>query len=394
MSRPILPVLPGATIGVFGGGQLGAMFAQAARRLGYQVAVWDPDPHAPALGLADRLFTAPFTDHTSLTEFAGCVSAVTYEWENIPVSVAAELERTVSLRPSSRILGLLQNRLEQKNFLAAQGFPVAPYRTIAHPSELAARVAEVGFPAVCKIATAGYDGKGQWRLHGPADVPLVKEAFFRNSTKDSQWIVEQYLPFEKEVSVLVIRGADGDVRIYPAVENRHEEGILRVTHAPADIDHRIAEQVMVLAESVVRALGGIGVFCVEMFLLPDGRLFINEVAPRPHNSGHYTLDVCTVSQFEQQVRALCGLPLGEVRLLCPAVMVNLIGEDFTRVTSNEGLISLLRRPGAKLHVYGKHTVRPGRKMGHVTFLAEKREEAWEAAVVFKKGLDSQRQQTH
>ncbi len=379
-------IAPGTTLGVLGGGQLGAMFAHAARRLGYRVAVWDPDPDAPALKVADRSFTSPFTDAASLLEFAHCVGAVTYEWENIPVTVASTLEQAVPMRPASRILGLLQNRLEQKTFLMDHGFPVAPFQTVVHPDELKAAAEAVGFPSVCKIATAGYDGKGQWRLAEPKDVPSLRDTLSRN--QKSRWIVEQVLLFEKEVSVLVIRGVDGDRRVYPAVENLHEDAILRVTRAPADIEPRTAESGMNLATSVVDALEGIGVFCVEMFLMQDGRLFINEVAPRPHNSGHYTLDACTVSQFEQQVRALCGLPLGEARLLGPAVMVNLLGDDLTRATTDDGLISLLRTPGAKLHVYGKRSIHPGRKMGHVTFLSEKAEEAWSSALSLRRMLES------
>ncbi|HJU03792.1 MAG TPA: 5-(carboxyamino)imidazole ribonucleotide synthase, partial [Nitrospiraceae bacterium] len=323
---------PGATLGVLGGGQLGAMFAQAARRLGYRVAVWDSDSDAPALKIADRTFTSLFTDERSLSEFARCVGAVTYEWENIPVQAASAIERAIPMRPSSRILGLLQNRLEQKTFLADRGFPVAPFRTVSDPDELLATAQAVGFPSICKIATAGYDGKGQWRLTDPRGVPAVREVLHQSRQAHSRWIVEQFLPFEKELSVLVVWGTDGDCRLYPVVENLHEQAILRATRVPASIDPERTEQALHLAASVVRALEGVGVFCVEMFLMPDGGLLINEIAPRPHNSGHYTLDACSVSQFEQQVRAVCGLPLGEVRLLTPAAMVNLLGDDLTCAT--------------------------------------------------------------
>ena len=366
-------------IGVLGGGQLGAMFAQAARRLGYRMAVWDPDPDAPALKTADLSFTSPFTDSTSRTEFAHAISAATYEWENIPVAAASALEQIIPMRPAGRILGLLQNRLEQKTFLKSRGLPVAPFQMVLHPDELWPAAERIGFPCICKIATEGYDGKGQWRLQEPKDVANLHGTLRQNTRDNSRWILEQFLPFEKEVSVVVTRGEDGDRRLYPVAENLHEESILRVTRAPADIDPAIAERARDLAATAVNALEGIGVFCVELFLMRDSRLFINEVAPRPHNSGHYTLDACTISQFEQQVRAVCGLPLGEARLLCPAVMVNLIGDDFTSAMTDEGLLHLLSAPGAKLHIYGKRTVRPGRKMGHVTFLAEKAEQAWEAA---------------
>jgi 5-(carboxyamino)imidazole ribonucleotide synthase len=201
--------------------------------------------------------------------------------------------------------------------------------------------------------------------------------------------VEQFLSFEQELSVLVARGADGDRRLYPVVQNLHERGILKVTRAPAQVDPGVAERAAGLAGAVVEALDGVGVFCVELFLMPDGRLFVNEVAPRPHNSGHYTLDACTISQFEQQVRAVCGLPLGEVRLLSPAVMVNLIGDDFRRVMAGDGLSLVLGTTGSKLHLYGKRSVRPGRKMGHVTFLSEKPDDAWSAALALRRALNSQ-----
>jgi 5-(carboxyamino)imidazole ribonucleotide synthase len=250
----------------------------------------------------------------------------------------------------------------------------------------------IGFPALCKTATLGYDGRGQWRLSGRDDVRRLQDEL-RGQTQaptlrqaQGKWIVEQFLPFEKELSVLVVRGADGDRRFYPVVENVHDAGILRTTRVPAAIDPEIARQAAALAGSVIEALDGIGVFCVELFLMKDGRLFVNEVAPRPHNSGHYTLDACPVSQFEQQVRAVCGLPLGEATLASPAMMVNLIGEDFTKATTDAEIQKFLRQAGAKLHVYGKKSIRPGRKMGHVTFLAASAGAAWESAKTLKQML--------
>jgi 5-(carboxyamino)imidazole ribonucleotide synthase len=370
-------------LGVLGGGQLGAMFASAARRLGYRVAVWDSDPDAPALRPADLPVSAPFTDERALARFAGSISAATYEWENVPSALPAALERQVPVRPSARILRLVQHRVAQKTFLASHGVPVAPFRAIPSVRELAVPP-EIGYPALCKTATSGYDGKGQWRLAGPPEL-----AVFRSRAEVAApggWILEQFLPFEKELSVLVVRGADGDSRAYPVAENVHEAGILKTSRVPAEIEPRVADQAMSLARAVVEALEGVGLFCVELFLMPDGRLYVNEVAPRPHNSGHYTLDACTVSQFEQQARAVCGLPLGEARLLCPAVMVNLIGDDLTLALSEAALRGLLQTAGAKLRVYGKKTIRPGRKMGHVTFLAEKGDAAWEAAATFQRAL--------
>ncbi len=373
----------GSTIGVLGGGQLGAMFTTAAKRLGYRVAVWDPDPDAPALKLADLPLAAPFTDQASLDKFSTSITAATYEWENIPAATVQALEQLVPVRPAPRILQIIQDRLAQKTFLASQKIPVAPFQAVLSPDQLTVPDA-VGFPALCKTATLGYDGKGQWRLSGPEDVRRVQGELRAQS--QHRWIVEQFLPFEKELSVLVVRGADGDRRVYPVVENIHEAGILRTTRVPAGIHSELAGKAAALAGSVIDALDGIGVFCVELFLMKDGRLFVNEVAPRPHNSGHYTLDACTVSQFEQQVRAVCGLPLGEIKLISPAVMVNLISEDVTKATADAEIQTFLRQSGAKLHVYGKKSVRPGRKMGHVTFLAATTDAAWKSANTLKQML--------
>ena len=385
------PILPGTMLGILGGGQLGAMFTGAARRLGYRVAVWHPDGDAPAHKTADRSFTAPFTDRDALEQFRNAVSAVTYEWENIPVAVATALERSVPVRPGSAILRVLQNRLDHKSFLAEQGFPVAPFRAVSNPKELTKAAEAIGFPCLCKTATAGYDGKGQWRLSSMSDAANLQERLSQSALPHSRWIVERFVSFTKELSVLVVRGLDGDQRLYPVADNIHEEGILRTTSIPAEIDGAIVEQAQKTAASAIHALQGVGVFCVELFLMADGTLMINEIAPRPHNSAHYTLDACTVSQFEQQVRALCGLPLGEVRMLSPAMMINLIGEDLTHALSEDALIALLGVPGTKLHVYGKTSIRPGRKMGHVTFLAEKRGEAQKAALNLQRSLRSSMQ---
>lgn len=370
-------------LGVLGGGQLGAMFTAAAHRLGYRVAVWDPDPDAPALKLADLPLAAPFTDQASLETFSSSIATATYEWENIPAAMVEALERKVPVRPAPRILKTIQNRIEQKTFLAKHRIPVAPFESATSPDRVTVPDA-VGFPALCKTATLGYDGKGQWRLSGPDDVRRLREEL--RAQAQHQWIIERYLPFVKELSVLVVRAANGDRRLYPVVENVHEAGILRTTRVPAAVDATTAGRASTLAGSVIDALDGIGVFCVELFLMKDGGLFVNEVAPRPHNSGHYTLDACPVSQFEQQVRAVCGLPLGEVALASPAVMVNLIGGDFTKATTDAEIRTFLSKAGAKLHDYGKKSVRPGRKLGHVTFLAAGADEAWASAATLKRLL--------
>jgi 5-(carboxyamino)imidazole ribonucleotide synthase len=313
------------------------------------------------------------------------VCAVTYEWENVPADLCEQLERDVPVRPSSRVLRVIQDRIEQKTFLRAHGLPVPGFHAISSPEELS-RQRALEYPLVCKTATAGYDGKGQWKIARAEDCAAVQEDLARSRRPGSRWILETWLPFEREVSILVVRGLDGAVQTYPLVENVHEEGILRQSTVPADVPATVADQAAMRARSAVEALNGVGVFCVELFLMPDGRLLINEVAPRPHNSGHYSLDACTVSQFEQQVRALCGLPLGEVRLLSPTVMLNLIGDEVLLATVSPAAQDLLREPGAVVHLYGKRMVRPKRKMGHISFLAATREAARSKASVFRSRL--------
>jgi len=369
---------PGATIGVLGGGQLGAMFAAAARRLGYRVAVWDPDADAPAHRLAECSITKPFADTAAAAEFARQVQAVTFEWENVPSDLCARLEQERPVRPSSSVLRIIQDRIEQKTFLQRQGLAVPRFSIITSPQQLG-RDEALGLPLICKTARSGYDGKGQWMVTGTAELTQARAAMQEGAQPGMRWIAEELLRFEREVSVLVVRGVDGAIRTYPLVDNVHEAGILRRTTVPADVSSGVADHATDLAARAVTALKGIGVFCVELFVMADGRVLINEVAPRPHNSGHYTLDACTVSQFEQQVRVLCGLPLGEVRLLSPAVMINLIGSEIDAVSGKGNLFEV---PGAAVHFYGKRTVRPRRKMGHVTFLADSTGEAAARADAF------------
>lgn len=380
------PLGPGATLGVLGGGQLGAMFTRAAQRLGYQVAVWDPDPDAPAHRFASRSFSSSFADLSVYREFSQTVSAVTFEWENVPAALCEQLSRTCPVRPSGAVLRVIQDRIEQKQFLQSHGLPVPSFSVVGDPAQLAEAVKAAGCTVICKTARAGYDGKGQWVIRQPDEIAAVELALREMEPKGARWIVESMVEFERELSVLVVRSSDGGHCAYPVVENRHVSGILRVTVAPAAVSSDVASQASALALSAVELLDGIGVFCVELFQLLGGTLLINEIAPRPHNSGHYTLEACTVSQFEQQVRTLCAMPLGEVRLLSSAAMVNLIGHDVETVMSSDGCRGLLAIPGASLHLYGKRTVRAGRKMGHVTFLAESANEARHRADQFMKSL--------
>lgn len=369
----------GAVLGVLGGGQLGSMFAEAAQRLGYEVAVWDPDPDAPAHRIVRHSFAQSFADRRAFEAFTDLVSVVTYEWENVPWTLCRDLEERRPLRPSSAVLKIIQDRIVQKDYLRARDFPVPRYAAVSSPEHLSEAVTTIGFPAVCKTATAGYDGKGQWRIRGQSDLPEVREAVRAACQQGTRWIVESLVPFERELSVLAVRGMDGTTVVYPIAENEHEEGILRTTAVPARISSALATRIGELARRSVEQLDGIGVFCLELFELPGEQILVNEIAPRPHNSGHYTLDACSVSQFEQQVRSICGLPLGEVRLTGAAVMVNLIGDEVTRLTQGD-CPTLLAVPGSVLHLYGKRNVRPRRKMGHVTFLAPQREVAMERAL--------------
>lgn len=369
---------PGSMLGVLGGGQLGAMFAAAALRMGYRVAVWDPDADAPAHRIATHSFTAPFTDLAVRDQFAGTADAVTLEWENVPAELCEWLERRCPVRPSGTVLRILQDRIEQKQYLSSRHLAVPAFTVVESASQLSSTVDHLQLPVVCKTAKSGYDGKGQWLLRETSDVRKV-EQILKTAKSGHRWILEQFVEYVRELSVLVVRSESGADCVYPVVENRHELGILRETRVPASIPLDVAEKATELSKQAVAALQGVGVFCVELFQVNDGALLINEIAPRPHNSGHYTLDVCTVSQFEQQVRVTCGLPLGETRLLSPAIMVNLIGEEVRSVTSEEGAYALYSTAGAVLHLYGKRIIRPGRKMGHVTFIAPQAPTAAESA---------------
>lgn len=369
---------PGSTLGVLGGGQLGAMFAGTAYRMGYRVAVWDPDADAPAHRIATHSFTAPFTDLGVRDQFTSIVDAVTLEWENVPAELCEWLEGYCPMRPSGAVLRILQDRIEQKQYLSSRHLSVPAFAVVESTSQLISAIDSLGLPAVCKTAKSGYDGKGQWLLRDTSDMREV-EQILETTKPGHRWILEQFVEYVRELSVLIVRSERGAYGVYPVVENRHELGILRETHVPASISLDVAEKATTLSKQAIAALRGVGVFCVELFQVKDGSLLINEIAPRPHNSGHYTLDVCTVSQFEQQVRVTCGLPLGETRLLSAATMVNLIGEDVRSVTSSEAAYALHSTAGAVLHLYGKRTIRPGRKMGHVTFTAPRAVTAAELA---------------
>lgn len=347
---------PGATLGILGGGQLGRMTALAAARLGYSCHVLAPEPDSPAFAVA-RATCASYTDEAALEAFAATVSVVTLEFENVPVETAEFLSRRVLVRPNAAVLAVAQDRLAEKQFLAARGFPLAPYREVHSPEEAERAQRELGGRGVLKTARWGYDGRGQRIVGSPEE---AREACLSLGTGPK--VLEAFVVFEREISVVTARRADGARASFPAVENRHEHHILRTTLAPAPIPPPLAAEAVALAEAVAEALGVVGLLAVEMFVASDGRLLINELAPRPHNSGHWTLDACPVSQFEQLVRAVCDLPLGDPTPFAAAVMDNLLGEEV------QAWPRLLAEPGARVHLYGKREIRPGRKMGHVTRL--------------------------
>jgi 5-(carboxyamino)imidazole ribonucleotide synthase len=355
-------ILPGATIGVLGGGQLGRMFAIAARRMGYRVHTLSPGDDTPTGQVADLEVNAAYDDLDAVRAFAGRVDVVTFEFENVPAATAAAAAERVPVRPAGEVLHVAQNRLREKTFLATAGFPVAPFAAVRSAAELAAALARIGCPAVLKTAGWGYDGKGQARIAAPADAAA---AWAELATGEA--VLEAFVDFEREISVVAARGLDGSLADYGVVANHHQRHILDTSVAPAGVPETVARQASEMARGVLERLSVVGVLCVELFLCRDGRLLINELAPRPHNSGHLTFDACVTSQFEQQLRAVCGLPLGSTELLRPAAMANLLGELWEE--GEPDWEAACRLPEVKLHLYGKSTPRRGRKMGHLTALA-------------------------
>jgi 5-(carboxyamino)imidazole ribonucleotide synthase len=347
-------VPPGQVIGILGGGQLGLMTALAAAPLGYRCHIFTPESDSPASQVTGSVTVAAYDDEVALARFAESVDVITYEFENIPLKTAAFLAARKPLRPAETVLAVSQHRGSEKAFAVANNIPVAPYRLVTNRAELDVAAAEVGFPAVLKTCRFGYDGKGQAMLQTAND---LDEAWAALATNDA--ILEGLVAFEKEISVIVARGLDGDIRPYPVVENQHVDHILDTTTVPAAVSNVIAETARLIAITLAEALDLVGLLAVEMFVLPNGEVLMNEIAPRPHNSGHWTQDGAVTCQFEQLVRAVTGQPLGLPDLLRPMVMQNLIGEAI------EQWPAILAEPGAKLHLYSKTESRPGRKMGHV-----------------------------
>lgn len=359
---------PGATVGVLGSGQLGRMFAIAARRMGYRVHTLSPDDDTPTGQIADREVQAAYDDLDAVRDFARAVDVVTFEFENVSAAAAEAAAEHAPVRPGGQVLHTTQNRLREKGFLRQAGFPAAPFAAVRSAEELERAVAGIGTPAVLKTAGWGYDGKGQAKIAAPGDAAAAWA-----SLATDEAILEAFVDFEREVSVVGARGLDGAFAHFGVFANDHRNHILDVTVAPAPVPARVEREAVEIARGILEALEVVGVLCVEMFLTRDGRLLVNELAPRPHNSGHLTFDACVTSQFEQQLRAICGLPLGSTELLRPAAMANLLGDLWTDGTPDWA--AACRFPEVKLHLYGKAQARPGRKMGHLTALAADAEEA-------------------
>ncbi|MSU36138.1 MAG: 5-(carboxyamino)imidazole ribonucleotide synthase [Pedosphaera sp.] len=363
------PVLPGSIIGVLGSGQLGRMLALAARQLGYRVHVFSPELDSPAGQVSDLEIVAPYQDQDRVREFARRVQVVTFEFENVPAITSCTAAEMAPVRPDGQVLHITQERLREKTFLRDRGFPTTPFRRIGSLTDLETAVREIGLPGVLKTASFGYDGKGQQRVATAADLAAALTAL-----NGSEGIYEAFVDFEKEISVIGARTLTGEFVAFPIFENRHENHILDVTFAPAAIPNALAAEAVELARGILESLEVVGLLTVELFVTRSGGLLVNELAPRTHNSGHLTLDGCVTSQFEQQVRAICGLPLGSTALRRPgAAMANLLGHLW--IPSTPAWPAALTDPDIKLHLYGKSDPRVGRKMGHLNIATDSPAEA-------------------
>ncbi len=356
------PILPGSTIGVLGSGQLGRMFTIAARRMGYRVHTFSPETDTPTGQVADQEVTASYEDLDAVKKFAEGVQVVTFEFENVPADTASVCAEHTLVRPNGTVLHITQHRLREKQFLMRSGFPLVPFRKVSSSAELETALKEIGVPAILKTAGFGYDGKGQVRVDAVEDAAAAWA-----SIGEQEAVLEKRVDFQKELSVVAARSVRGEFVHYGVLENAHHNSILDVTMAPANVKSNIAQKAVDLARQVMDELDVVGVLCVEFFLSWDGQLRINELAPRPHNSGHFTFDASVTSQFEQQLRAVCGLPLGATDLLRPAAMANLLGDMWDNGEPDWAAAAMF--PNVKIHVYGKLQPRPGRKMGHLTALA-------------------------
>lgn len=356
MNNPREALAAGATIGILGGGQLGRMLAVAASRLGYKTHIFEPSAHCPAAQVAHSVTCAAYDDLNALRAFAASVDAITFEFENIPTDALDALEAQRPIRPSRRALAISQDRIAEKDFLTGLGLACAPYARVTDMASLTAAADRIGLPAILKTTRLGYDGKGQARIMTAKDIPAALAAM-----NGAEAVLEGFIAFDREVSVIAARGLDGSVAAYDLGENVHEAGILRKTTVPARLKPAQRSDGVLIAARILNALEYVGVMGVELFVTPSG-LLVNEIAPRVHNSGHWTQNGCAVDQFEQHIRAVAGLPLGNGARHSDVVMENLIGDDIAR------LPEILAQDGAALHLYGKAEAREGRKMGHVNHI--------------------------
>lgn len=375
--KRVLP--PGSVIGVLGSGQLGRMFAIAARRMGYRVHTLSPDEDTPTGQVSDVEIRASYDDLDAVRAFASRAGVVTFEFENIPAASIETCAAVVPVHPRAEVLHLTQHRLREKTFLAKNGFPCAPFRHVRSAAELEAAAAHVGLPAVLKTAGFGYDGKGQRLLKSPQDLAPAW-----GSLGAAEAVLEKFIDFECELSVVAARDQEGRFDHFPVCLNTHSRHILDLTLAPAPVEPRLAARAVEITRAILETLDAVGVLCVEFFLARNGDLLVNEIAPRPHNSGHYTFDACVTSQFEQQLRAVCGLPLGSTEQMRPAAMANLLGDLWRDGEPHWQRAAAF--PDVKLHLYGKLEARPGRKMGHLTALARSLEAAKEQALAARASL--------
>ncbi len=373
-------ILPGATLGVLGGGQLGRMFTLAAHSMGYRVWVLDPDPNSPTGRMADRHLQAAYDDADALEKMASGCEAVTTEFENVPAETLEFFEARLPVRPGSKAVAIARDRIREKTFIRDLGLATAPFFAIKSMADLEPACAALTMPALLKTAQLGYDGKGQIGIDNLEQAQL---AF--NDLKKTPCILEECVQLDQELSVVLARGVSGHTAVYPVGENMHVNGILDTTRVPGRVPDEVADKACDMALQLANAMDYCGVLAVEFFITTDGQLLINEMAPRPHNSGHYTIDACLTSQFEQQVRTLCGLPPGSTRLLSPAVMVNVLGNLWNVGTPRWQY--LFGEPHSKLHLYGKDEARPGRKMGHYTCLADDAAQAMRIAERVRAAID-------
>lgn len=370
-------ILPPQTIGIIGGGQLGRMMAIAARYMGYRIIVLDPTPNCPTAQIADEQIAAPYDDMNAIRELVEKADVVTYEFENVDLEAARYIEAKGKLPQGAYALEVTQNREAEKTLMKENGIPVPPFSIVKDGKECRTALEHTSFPAVIKTCRGGYDGKGQLKLESESDI----EAAVRFAEQGGTFIIEEWIDFDKEISVVFTRSQDGEIAFFPLAENVHRDHILAETYAPANVPETVKEKALAAAKVLAEKINVVGTFAIEMFVKGDD-IYINEMAPRPHNSGHYTIESCNVSQFEQHIRAICLLPLKKIEQHKPALMINVLGEDVGRAQK-----ALQRLPEASVHLYGKVEAKPKRKMGHITFIADNFEELAALKKAYEEDLD-------